>query len=71
MKRSKRRKIITNKNLEVKMFGDEIIEGFSFLRLNTNEKIRSINYPPGYFIRFPSTWNLETKEQIFWRKKKK
>ena len=33
------------------MFGDEIIEGFSFLRLNTNEKIRSINYSPEYFIR--------------------
>ena len=51
-RKKKRRKIRSiNINLEIKMFGNKIIEGFLFLRLNTNEKIRSINYPPEYFIR--------------------
>ena len=68
--KKKRRKIRSiNINFEIKMFGNKIIEGLSFLRLNTNEKIRLINYPPDIFYSF--AWNLETKDFLEKKKMKK
>ena len=72
MKRSKRRKIITNKNLEVKMFGDEIIEGFSFLRLDTIvvEKFDRLIIHQGILFAFHPRGISRQRNKFFGEKKR-
>ena len=66
-KKVKRRKIRSiNINLEIKMIWRRDYRGIFVLRIgyNSRGKIRSINYPPGYFIRSLSV-RVESRDKGF------